>query len=265
MKILVPLNGSPKSEAVIPFVTNLALRWKAEVLTLTVVDPVGGAGDPIVPLVTERFYRENVAAGEDYIHSMSARFANVSVRPFCRVGSPEDCITGLAEEEACDLIILGSHGHSGFMRWLCGSVAEGLVRHSPCPVLLVRNFMPVQFRQILIPVDETETCRRVPALIPAPFLSPETQLTLLHCCEPALDWKMEDPRMHLESTSTPAPEGICQWLQTHDCDLICMATHGRGGLEHLWKGSITEEVARASNCPVLVFPPALFPPQEAAS
>lgn len=240
MKILLPLNGTPKSESIIPFVTNLALRWKAEVLALTVIDPVGGAGDPIVPLVTEGFYREKVAAGEEYIQSIPARFGSVPVQPFCRIGSPEHCMANLAREEKCDMIVLATHGHSGFVRWFCGSVAEGLLRVAPCPVLLVRKLMPIQFRQVLIPVDGSEASRQVARLIPGPFLSPETGVTELHCAEPVV-------------------EEILDWLETHDCELICMATHGREGLEHLLHGSITEEVARASDCPVLVFPPVLVP------
>lgn len=259
MKILVPLNGTPKSESVIPFVVNLALRWQAEVVALTVVDPVGGAGDPIVPLVTNRFYRENLAAGEEYIQNMAGRFGEVLVHPFCRVGPPEHCIARLSAEEKCDLTILGSHGHSGLVRWFCGSVAEALVRHSPCPVLLVRHLMPLHFRQILIPVDGSETIRTLLGLIPAPFFGPETQVTLLHCGEPAPDWALDDPRVQLSVSPLAAPQGICHWLESHDCDLICMATHGREGMHHLWQGSITEEIARASDCPVLVIPPALVP------
>ena len=49
MRILVPLNGTPKSESVIPFATNLALRWKAEIVTLKVVDPLEVAGTPSSP------------------------------------------------------------------------------------------------------------------------------------------------------------------------------------------------------------------------
>ncbi len=255
MKILVPLSGTPKSESVIPFVVNLALRWQAEVVALTVVDPVGGAGDPIVPLVTDRFYRENLAAGESYIQEASKLFGEVKAEPLCRVGSPEHCIANLAEQEGCDLIILGSHGHSGFVRWFCGSVAEALIRHAPCPVLLVRHFMPIRFDQILIPVDGSEASRRLPERIPAPFLAPETHLTLLQCGEPALEWQLSDPRMEVKNSTSPPAEGICNWLQSHDCDLICMATHGREGMDHFWQGSITEEVARACDCPLLVFPP----------
>lgn len=261
MKILVPLNRTPRSESVIPFATNLALRWRAELLFVTVVDPVGGAGDPMVPLVTDRFYRENLVAAEEYIQQAAAAVCELPVRAFCRVGAPEHGIANLAAEEHCDLILLGSHGHSGLLRWFHGSVAEALVRHAPCPVLLVRRHMPIQFRRLLVPVDGSESSRRISDLIPARFLADCPEIVLLHCGEPPLQRDLVKANVRLESSALPAPEGIRQWLEKNDCDLVCMATHGRAGLEHLWNGSVTEAVARAADCPVLVLPPALVWPK----
>jgi nucleotide-binding universal stress UspA family protein len=50
-------------------------------------------------------------------------------------------------------------------------------------------------------------------------------------------------------------EKITQYAQAHNIDLIVMATHGRGGLAHVWLGSITEKVIRSAPCPVLALRP----------
>lgn len=62
-----------------------------------------------------------------------------AVEAVTRPGDARDKILEVAKERGCDLIVLGTHGHRGVMRWLLGSVAEGVVRRSPVPVLTVRG------------------------------------------------------------------------------------------------------------------------------
>lgn len=282
MKILLTVNGTPKSESIIPFVVDLARRWQAEILVARALDPVTGMGDPLVPLVADTFYKQMMRSGEEYLSGLSKRFADVPHRTFCLVGSPGECIRQLAVEEQCDLLVMASHGHTGFVRWLWGSVAEGLARTAPCPVMLVRRDTPALIRQILVPIDGSEPSWNVVEHL-SHFVDPTyTRVTLLHCsglteveerenrsarervhqtrCELK---KMVDGKswLHLEFTSAKAPDGIYNWLADHPCDLVAMSTHGREGLAHLWTGSVMEHVARNANCPVLVFPPALVQDQ----
>ncbi|MGM0578992.1 MAG: universal stress protein [Myxococcota bacterium] len=56
-----------------------------------------------------------------------------------RVGSPGVTICDYAEEAGADLIVISSHGRSGLRRLLLGSVAETVLRHAPCPVLVLRG------------------------------------------------------------------------------------------------------------------------------
>ena len=55
------------------------------------------------------------------------------------VGSPAETIVRIAEEQAADLIVMGTHGRMGFQHALLGSVAEKVVRLAPCPVMTVRH------------------------------------------------------------------------------------------------------------------------------
>ena len=282
MKILLTVNGTPKSESILPFVSEMARRWKAEVLIARALDPVTGMGDPLVPLVAEKFYQEMVRAGEEYLKQIATRLADIPCRTFCLVGSPGECVRKLAIDEQCDLLVMASHGHTGFVRWLWGSVAEGLARDAPCPVMLVRRDTPALFRQILVPIDGSEPSRQVVQYL-SPFVDPDyTRVTLLHCSGVTEAQEREDqsareklyqtrcelkqlvegtPWLHLEFSTATAPEGIYDWLADHPCDLVAMSTHGREGLAHLWTGSVTEQVARNANCPVLVFPRALVTEQ----
>lgn len=63
----------------------------------------------------------------------------VEARPHLRLGRATDEILRLRDEIAADLIVLGSRGRNAFVRVLLGSDAEGVVRHAPCPVLVVRS------------------------------------------------------------------------------------------------------------------------------
>lgn len=58
---------------------------------------------------------------------------------FVPMGDPAPSIAGAARDWAADLVVIGSHGREGVDRVLLGSVAEGVARHAPCPVLIVRK------------------------------------------------------------------------------------------------------------------------------
>ena len=57
----------------------------------------------------------------------------------CVTGSPVTEILAVAEDKKVDLIVMASHGRTGLSRLLMGSVAEGVMREAPCPVLVVRQ------------------------------------------------------------------------------------------------------------------------------
>ena len=57
---------------------------------------------------------------------------------FVQIGTPLTEIVSAAKDWPADLIVIGSHGRGGLTRALLGSVAEGVMRHAPCPVLVVR-------------------------------------------------------------------------------------------------------------------------------
>ena len=63
----------------------------------------------------------------------------IQVSAMVRDGGPAHEICQVAETEPADLIIISTHGHTGFKRFMLGSVTARVLRHAPCPVLVVRE------------------------------------------------------------------------------------------------------------------------------
>lgn len=143
-RILVPIDGSDTSERALREAIKLA-DGKAQLRLLHVVEEV-------YPLDAEGYAFIDYAALRDVARSSgerllakageTARQAGVAVETSLREAEG-DRVANVIDAEAhnwpADLIVIGSHGRSGFSRLLFGSVAEGVVRGASVPVLLVRG------------------------------------------------------------------------------------------------------------------------------
>jgi nucleotide-binding universal stress UspA family protein len=154
-KILVPLDGSDLAEAVLPYVTELAKRFDAQVVLLQVIDsfeklvaemmpatlePSGGAAMVGVDVAEEQARAEREQA-EAYLQHAVAGLASDAVNATAAVvdGNAGDEILRYAQENAVDLIAMSTHGRSGLSRLVYGSVTDAVLRASRCPVLVIRS------------------------------------------------------------------------------------------------------------------------------
>jgi nucleotide-binding universal stress UspA family protein len=134
-RILVPLDGSKCAETVLSKVEKLAADMKAGVCLLRVafvhtfpgVDPT----DAEVKVVRE---------AEDYLKTVEERLKakGLKVDTHVRYGNEAEEILDHAALKDIDMVAMSTHGRSGVGRWLLGSVAEKILRHSPKPIFLVR-------------------------------------------------------------------------------------------------------------------------------
>jgi len=138
--ILVPVDFSPVTIAVLEHAARLANAFDAEITLLHVAAPepefVGyDAGPDTV--------RDQVAAELRGVHRDLQKLADelrargVRAHAVCVRGSTVETIHERAEHSNADLIVIGSHGHGALYRTLMGSVSEGVLRHAKCAVLLV--------------------------------------------------------------------------------------------------------------------------------
>ena len=171
-KIVVPLDGSELAECVLPHVENIAKAMGAEeVILITVMErvvdltPKNAAGKPDgavadnwtdiafsdrpytgkrfefdpsikVPIVTGKMFKQ----GQRYLAQVAEPLTKNGVKAGITVlmGEAAEQIVDFAGDENADLIIMASHGRSGFSRWAMGSVAEKVFHGSSVPILLVK-------------------------------------------------------------------------------------------------------------------------------
>jgi nucleotide-binding universal stress UspA family protein len=141
-RIIVPLDGSELAEVVLPHAGELAHMTGAPVHLVRVVDVVTGNGFGSFVALEAAAHAEVINLEEiearRYLNEMQERLSSrgFTVTTEIRRGPASHEITSVARPE--DVIVMATHGRGGLQRWLLGSVAEAVVRHSPAPVLLVR-------------------------------------------------------------------------------------------------------------------------------
>lgn len=135
--ILIPTDGSQEMEAVTEQGIGLAERCRAKVHALHVVDERAYLTVP--DDMRERVRRTLEEDGDIATGAVAerARAAELDVVRELRRGDPSAAIITYALENDVDLIVMGTHGRTGYERYLLGSVAEKVVRASPIPVLTV--------------------------------------------------------------------------------------------------------------------------------
>lgn len=175
---------------------------------------------------------------------------------------PVDGIRQLAADTGADLIVMGTHGRSGFNRWMLGSVTERVLREVPIPLLTVRAAPRGPIRRILSALDGTGASRNAFALA--------IRLGACLHAEVAALYVQED-------VSAPVPE-LCQWISDEErerCSIREVVRHGdpaaeivalaakeefdllvigaphRPFFEGLILGSTTLRAVRHAPCPVL--------------
>lgn len=141
MRILLAIDGSKFSHAATQAVIAQARPQEAEVRVLHVIEPppavYGGLeGGYVVTAVAEeqRAEAESLVAQTDKI----LRDAGFQTTTAIEQGTAKSVIIDSATQWPADLIVVGSHGRKGIERFLMGSVAEGVARHAPCSVQIVR-------------------------------------------------------------------------------------------------------------------------------
>jgi nucleotide-binding universal stress UspA family protein len=289
-RILVTTDFSDASRQALPLAIEFARQFGATLALVHVIPAalVGELSHIGIVFEQKRLAAEARARLERFRETELP--ANLRVEPALLEGGPAHQIVTFAKETEADLILIATHGLTGLKHFWLGSTAERVVRHAPCPVLIVRE-QPVlvrfpgdvlcRFQRILVPTDFSEASR--PALRYAAALAQPCggEVTCIHVIEPPpypefgyahvptkeaalrreankrLDVCCHDltqagikARSVLRNGS--AFHEIAEQVREHGADLIIMGTHSRGPVAHALLGSTAERVVHHAPCPVLV-------------
>ncbi len=142
-RILVPTDFSELSAHAAVYARGLAETHGAELHVLHVVVPPAvastvGLGPGVEPVPSQQAIDALLDRGRQSVASFVAdHFGGLSTRSDVLVGAAHTQICDYAREQACDLIIIGSHARGIVHRIFLGSVSKAVLEHSPCPVLMV--------------------------------------------------------------------------------------------------------------------------------
>lgn len=138
--ILVPVDFSECSRKALDYAVPFAKQFNAEIILLNVIETVPPPPMMVVvesEAVTAKMHEHAARMLADWRNNITAV---TNVKAVVRSGmAAHQEIIDAARDNNVDLIIVGTHGRSGFAHLLLGSTAERVVRHAPCPVLIVRE------------------------------------------------------------------------------------------------------------------------------
>ncbi len=144
-KVMVPLDGSRTAECALPHVQAVVSGCSVpDVVLLRVIASIMpvASGDGYIMSASDRvrLQSEHWAEVEGYLQEVAKRLGHsgVSVKTDTVEGDVTESIIDYADKHGVDLIVMATHGRTGIGRFMMGSVAERVVRHSNVPVLLVR-------------------------------------------------------------------------------------------------------------------------------
>lgn len=268
--ILVPLDFSALSQKAVPVAVKIAQLFDGKITPFHVNVPITEIDEPFAAHIRydfEKMEKETL----NHLDELAKELIPDEVRAPAKVvfGNPAQDIA--KQGSAMDLIVMSSHGRTGFSRMLIGSVAEKVLRLSKTPVLVVEEESDVDnFSRILVTTDFSENSRA--AFTYAIELAKKTnaQVELLHVFSfgqldrDETDDFVEDLREErlklvkseyfheigdqvtttLLSTESSPHEAIADYVKKHPAHVVIMSTVGRTGLNYLMLGSTTANVVR---------------------
>ncbi len=202
--VLFATDFSATSEVALPYATAVCRRFGATLHAAHVMSDTslllmtGGVDYVSMGTLYEDAHNEAV----DKLEQLVPAFGNLQHHTYVRHGQVWKNLSAIVDEAAIDIIVVGTHGRTGFGKLLLGSVAEDILRHAPCPVLTVgpkisgRNKLPIangkerdlsppelELRQILFATNFAQNSALVAGTAVSLAEEFHARLTLLHVME----------------------------------------------------------------------------------
>ena len=272
-KILIPLDGSESAHEVLYYTHSIASSRPQASVTLLHVLPEDATAEEADMHPCLRPLSDLLTAKGWHVDSM------------VRHGNPVKAITTTAKEIPASLIVMSTHGRSGLERIREGSVTEGVLRDSICPVFVLHSlrYEPQDrrsenlFQRLLVPLDGSEESAAILPCVQSFAKAHDAEVVLFHDSPDGTETTedergaeltrirtmMEEQSVNLanaglkvrvDSTSyRHSIREILDKIDTMDIDLVVMATHTKPELRYALEESVTADVVRHANCPLMVW------------
>jgi nucleotide-binding universal stress UspA family protein len=274
-RILCPTDFSASSARALEHAVTMAVWYEAALTVLHVLPDTVVAASELAymanPVLLDLPLREATEADLSSLVA-PARRVGLPAEGELREGKPAAEIVRAAQELHADLVVMATHGRSGFQRWVLGSVAETVLRRAACPVLTVPALAPERpspmfFKRILCATDFSPASEAAVSFAASLAEEADACLLLVHVLEDGHSDFECAARAQLrrvlpaEARECCVPEEIVtcgkvaaeilRLAAEREAGLIVMGVHGRSLLDLMAFGSVTHQVVREAFCPVL--------------
>ena len=273
-KIIVPVDFSPHSEYALKAAALLAKKNDAVIFALHMLDMVENSVNESLNYQHEKTIFLLKLAEKRFTNFLHKEYLKeVKVTPIIKHYKVFSEVNDIAKEENADLIIMGSHGASGLKEFFVGSNTEKVIRFSEIPVLVVKNeLQDLNFDNIVFPTDFSDELVNTYIQAKEVVKTFNGKLHLLYVNTPYDNFKtsaeMENMAVNFLNkaegntdilsdinfiSDRTIEKGILNFSNSMGADLIAVSTHGRKGLSHVFRGSLSEDIANHASLPILTF------------
>lgn len=270
--IIVPVDFSKYSENALKVAAQLAKKENATIVTVHMLglsdanlikEGNGMEGMFLIKLTQKRFEE---FLDKDYLEGVTIHQTVKNYKIFSELDE-------VAKEHQADLIVMGSHGSSGFQEVFVGSNTEKVVRTASVPVLVIKDEYDFTSTTAVFACDYKLESLDVFKKAMHLFKSLGIQAKLVYINLPGenyrstkqIEQQIVDFLVHLDKENTILPEdimiysdysveqGVFNYAKKTKAGVIGIPTHGRRGLAHYFSGSISEDIVNHSQIPVITF------------
>lgn len=269
-RILVPTDFSPQAELALKVAVQIAQKQESEIYLLHSLDmPSQIRGVQNNSSMPESIYFIKLA--EQNFEELFKKEYLKPIEIHEAIGHDEiyNDINATVAENDIDLIVMGSHGASGFKEMFIGSNTEKVVRTSSIPVLVIKNDDPsFKIANFVFATDFSDEGRKAFDNAQKFAKTMDAKMHLLYVNTPS-GFKttpeaiamMEDfvKGMGAENytlnvyNDISVEKGVLGYAKDNNADIIGMSTHGRKGIAHFFNGSISEDLVNHAQMPVITF------------
>lgn len=269
--ILVPTDFSKHAENALKVAAQIAKKNNGNIILLHMLELSTSGNDALSTShdIPELMYFKNAAIEKLAALENAPYLDNVEVASLIQFNLAHEGIIENAKKHNADLIVMGSHGASGFHEMFVGSNAEKVVRYSDIPVLVIKKeeedfkaetitFASDFSKEIKKPFEKVvDFAKSFGSHINLLYVITPNNFTTTRSAEEKVKGFIEEFNFDNYSThiynDINVEKGILHFAKDKGSDIVGVCTHGRKGLSHFLNGSISEDLVNHAKKPVVTF------------